>query len=672
MMKNFKSSWLSIFILLLTSAIAYMPLVGMFGYYKDDWFLIYDAHTQGANFFHTIYSIDRPARGYFMQFFYTLFGDHTLYYYLAAYAYRVIASVALLWILNRLWARSKRVNFTIALLFVIYPGFLSQTNPIDYQCQLLSLCLAMLSLALTVQAIFISRLWLRILCISVSILLGLAYLPLVEYFIGLEVFRMLLVFQASRMQKEQTLKSQIVDAARAWLPFATVPALFLAWRLFFFNSERRATDVAAQLGQLFSSPLTGLWWLITLIQDASKSIFLAWEVPLYNLAFDLRLREVLIGSTLAVTIAALAILGLWMISRSADSASDDGQTSRQDFLWFGLIIVFVGLLPVALVNRHADFGDYSRYLLASSPGAAMVVAALLSWLGNYRLRMGLLALLVFSSGLTHYANSVKAAAEWDALRNFWWQVAWRAPDIKDETTLIASYPIGAIQEDYFVWGPANLIYRPAKQSSIPIQIKIPAAVLTDEALFQIMRGQGNEAQERRGNNVVRDFGNVLILTQSSPGGCVRILDGASPDLSTLDSHAILLAGPSSKLSNVLTNATPSRPPGSVFGSEPDHGWCYYYEQASLARQRGDWKLVARLGDQALAAGYYPSDRVEWMPFLEAYTFLNQKDKFRHIVPILVEEPFLAGQACRNLSALATTEGAIDDQMRDLIQQSFCK
>jgi len=61
-----------------------------------------------------------------------------------------------------------------------------------------------------------------------------------------------------------------------------------------------------------------------------------------------------------------------------------------------------------------------------------------------------------------------------------------------------------------------------------------------------------------------------------------------------------------------------------------------------------------------------------MPFLEAYTVLGQKDKFRHIVPILIEEPFLADQACRNLTALGAAERAIDDQMRALIQQSFCR
>lgn len=670
-MKSFRSAWFSAIILSLVTALAYLPLAGQLGYYKDDWFLIYDAHTQGANFFHTIYSIDRPLRGYFMQFFYTWFGDRVLYYHLGAYAYRVIAAVALLWILNRLWASSQRINFSVALLFAIYPGFLSQTNPIDYQCQLLSLCLALLSIALTVQAISETRFWLRLIYIGVSILLGWIYLPLVEYFLGLEVFRLLVVFQSLRVRKEQPARFLIVDVIRAWAPFSLVPLGFLVWRIFFFSSERRATDISAQLGQLFSSPLTGPWWLVTLLQDVSKSIFLAWGVPLYNLAFNLRLRDVLIGSAFAIAMVFLALFGLWVISRQQDSSSESDLPFRGDFLWLGLVVVFAGLLPVAIVNRHADFADYSRYLLASALGASMIVATMLFSLQKRWLRTTLFALLVFASGLTHYANSVSAASEWDAIRNFWWQVSWRAPDIENGTTLIASYPVGAIQEDYFIWGPANLIYRPERQASIPIQIELPAAVMTGDVLFQVMHGKGTQTQERRGNNVVRDFGNVLILVQSSVGGCVRLLDGASPDLSVLDSHEIMLAGPSSKISNVLPAAVQRRPPASIFGGEPSHGWCYYYQKASLAYQQRDWKMVDRLGDEALAAGYYPADRVEWMPFLAAYAVLGEKDKLRHLIPILAEEPFLSDQACRNLMSLSTAGNITDGQIKDLIQQSFC-
>ncbi len=66
----------------------------------------------------------------------------------------------------------------------------------------------------------------------------------------------------------------------------------------------KATDVGAQVGQLFGSPIyKGLDWLIALFQDTIKIIFLAWAVPLHDLVFQLRLRDMLVGLALAIFIA---------------------------------------------------------------------------------------------------------------------------------------------------------------------------------------------------------------------------------------------------------------------------------------------------------------------------------------------------------------------------------
>src|SRR5512138_3935060 len=81
-------------ILAVVGALVYLPLAGRLGYYKDDWFLIFDAHTQGAQFFHEIYRIDRPARAYVMQFAYDLFQDRAIFYHMSAYVLRVLASWA--------------------------------------------------------------------------------------------------------------------------------------------------------------------------------------------------------------------------------------------------------------------------------------------------------------------------------------------------------------------------------------------------------------------------------------------------------------------------------------------------------------------------------------------------------------------------------------------------
>src|ERR1051326_4783155 len=86
--------WSLLGILALVAAIVYLPFAAKMGLYKDDWFLMYDAHTQGSQFFPRIYASDRPARAYIMEITYNLFGDHILYYHVSAYIYRVLAAWA--------------------------------------------------------------------------------------------------------------------------------------------------------------------------------------------------------------------------------------------------------------------------------------------------------------------------------------------------------------------------------------------------------------------------------------------------------------------------------------------------------------------------------------------------------------------------------------------------
>jgi hypothetical protein len=62
-----------------------------------------------------------------------------------------------------------------------------------------------------------------------------------------------------------------------------------------------------------------------------------------------------------------------------------------------------------------------------------------------------------------------------------------------------------------------------------------------------------------------------------------------------------------------------------FGKEPAHAWCYYFEKAELARQRGDWQTAAHLGDEAAAKGFTARDEMEKLVFIEAYAHVGRWD-----------------------------------------------
>jgi hypothetical protein len=669
-----KSPIFFLILLAVIGGIVYLPLACQMGLAKDDWYLIYDAHSQGAQFFHEVYKIDRPARAYVMQLAYDLFGDRVVYYHLSGYLFRLLATYALFWSLNMIWLKYRKNNFLVALLLLIYPGFLSQPNPIDYQSQILSLCLAFASIAFTVKAIKTRNPSSKFLWIVLSILTGFFYPALVEYMLGLEVLRLCLIAQIVLQEKKGTFKEYALQTVKLWLPFISAPLIFLIWRVFFFESERRATDVASQFGQLFSSPLTGLWWLVNWIQDLVRVTLLAWMVPFNNLVLTLRLKEFLVGSGLGILVLLLVAAALVETRKLKLDEFDDVLSPgwKTSILITGIVTAFLALAPVIFVNRHADFGEYSRYTLASAVGAAMVLVVFVLTIRVESLRFIFLGLIILMAAVTHYANAVNYVQAAEQAKNFWWQVAWRAPNIQPGTTLIASYPVGGIQEDYFVWGPANTIYYPQKQGTVPNQIKLPAAVLTDDTVLQILIGRGEELTSRRGNEFTRDLSNILVMARATENSCVRFIDGISPDLSVLDPQRIILIAPKSKLENVVVDGDDPVPPADIFGDEPVHDWCFYYQKADLARQRGDWQEVARLAKEVEKLDLRPNDQIEWMPFLQAYALMDDEKQVKAISTRINKEPFYRQQACEKLNFMGENGYPLSPDLLEYVNELFCK
>lgn len=644
------------------AALAYLPNLGNFGFYKDDWYLMYAARVQGPDFFTVIFAGDRPARAPLQYALYALFGENLLYYHLSAYFYRVAGAIALWLIINTLWPAQKRTSLLASSFFLIYPGFLSQVNAVDFQAHLFSLMTAMISVLLGLRAWQENRPIHRILLTALTILTAWVYLSLMEYFIGIEVFRFAL-FGILAWRQAKRMRQFFGAFLPPSLPFLLAPLGFLFWRLFLFESERRATDVGAQLGALFTSPLTGAWWLTYFLQDTINALLSAWVVPLHNLVFALRLREFLFALLLGLLSAGILLM-VW----KALADEDEHANGQAESLVAGFLSIWGGLFPVILANRNINFSDHSRYTLPALAGVMLVVVAWLALFKSVRARAVFIGFLAASATMVHYANSALAAQEAEATRNFWWQVAWRIPALEPGATLVADYPHISIQEDYFIWGPANLIYFPEPQTENGEQVNAPlsALVLNTETLPNLTLQRGQAERERRGIHALVDYRRALILTQPAANACVRVIDGSAPELSQADRLEIRLAASASQLNEIRLNAPPATPPAAYFGPEPPKSWCYYYQKASLARQAGDWEKVIRLGEQALHEGHYPSDKIEWLPFMQAYAALGQREKLNRFASIMGESPYIQSQACALLPASAT-----DPAMLNHINKLFC-
>lgn len=666
--------WIALGLLAGISALAYLPLVHKFGYFNDDWYLMYDVRVHGVQFFHDIFSSDRPARAYLMIPMYSLFGLNPLPYNISAYLFRLLGGVSFFWILRILWPDRKIFTLTAALFFTIYPGFLSQHNAIDYQSHIWSLFFALLSVALTLKSILATSRQTKVLFAVASVLSGWVYLSQMEYFIGIEVFRLACVVLLVWRQQGYAFIQKVRNAFLKWLPFVSIPAGFLFWRIFLFQAERKATDIGSQLGQLFASPLTGLWWLTYLVQDVFNVLLAPWVLPLSLYVFPMRLQNQLIGFGLALMGAVLFVWGSrWVWEDESETLAGSGPREMREQVWVGIVGLIGGLAPVIAANRHIILPDYSRYTLIASVGGAILLSAFLQQISSRQVRVLVASMMIAIGVLTHYGNSVKAATESEVIRNFWWQVAWRAPQIESGTTLSVTYPNVAIQEDYFIWGAANHIYYPELKSEDELQVDLAGIVLNKYTISRIIVGRSGDLFYKRGGIlVVNEYDNVLVITQASANSCVRVLDGISPDLSVNDLQRVMLIAPYSKLDSVKTVGESPVPPSVIFGNEPSREWCYYYQKADLAQQQGNWDKVVSLYEQAMKDGYRPNDQIELMPFLQAYAYVGNRKAVKELSTRINTDVFYSDQACRALVQMAERGYPLSLEMQSYVDELFCK
>lgn len=622
-----KSLLLTSMLLIIVAALAYLVPLSQASIYRDDWYYTVDRLKGGPETFHEMFSIDRPARGYFFEAYYRLFGVNPAPYHLVSFVLRIASGLVALWLFRLLWPMQREAALMMSLLFILYPGYTHWMEGFENQPNIFSLFLAVTSILLTLQALETSHPIARGLLWSASILSGIGYLLLIDYAIGTEVFRFLCVFLwATRDREGLSLTKKGLAALRAWAPAALIPGLYLFWRLFIFSNQRPETDVALQFGQLLESPLqVGLTWLLNFLRSVFNQSILAWWSPHFQDFFAQRNREIFVSLLIAIIGTACVAGVLFWMQRRADRA--EHITAVKGAIWIGSLGVAAGVLPIIAANRIVNLAAFSHYALPASLASAVLLGGLACAISSPRMRLGLIALLVFLAIVSHTGVSASVLNEEAVITSFWQQLAWRVPGIRPSTTLTVSYPGVNYGEDVdAVNGPANFIYYPEPSDTLPVYYPLYAVKQSFWTAKQLLSEKAMEVGYRTHYGLI-DPASMLVISQPAPGTCVHIINSRYPWYSYNDPDFILLAGRYSNIERVLTDSALPKLDESIFGQEPARDWCYYFEQAELALQRQDWASIRLLGEEATALGLRPRERLEWMPFLQAYAILDNGDAF---------------------------------------------
>lgn len=672
MMDQKKKTWLQVIFLVLISALVYLPNMGHLTYFKDDWYYIYDGLIAGAKVFHPMFSIDRPARGFFFEIYYSLFGPQPLPYHIGAFLWRVAAATGALWLFNLLWPREGRFAFFAALLFAIYPGYFWWISAIEYQPMIASLALQVLSIAFTVKAFQSLKQVSKVGYLIASILTGWLYIALVDYAIGMEIFRFLCLYVLiTRDSKFSTPLAGIFATVKTWAWNLLIPLGFIIWRLFFFTNERKATDVGLQISGLLNSPISTLTaWSLQLFNSVLNMGVLAWvnQVPRYFLG--MRLRDIASALLVAGTVILLVILLEKLFERGQDSETQSTDVSTKEALLIGLPGMVLGILPVIMANRSINLDVYSHYALPASLAAAVSLMGILYSISHRIVRTTILYAIVIFAALAHYGISVSALNEENALEEFWWQVSWRVPALQPGTTLVINYPSGNLGDDgNGAMEAPNTIYFPEPSDQIPVQYQAFAITLRDWNLQDVLIEKRTGEVTYRSHTSSFDYGNILVLSQPTDTSCVHVIDGKRPLISTFDPGTVMLVAPRSNIENVITDTAPMIPQNFAFGAEPEYKWCYYYEKAELALQLENWDEIVALGEKAIELELHPEDRSEWLPFLYGYAVTGNAVRMKQTGPKINADKILRLQACDMLTAIKLP---LSPEIQELTDTLYCK
>lgn len=593
-----KPTALSLLLITSLTLLAYAPLIPFLGFYSEDFFFSYVAHFYGSDGLIKSLSIDRPFNGYLLSFLYFTLGlkNNVFLWHLFALLIRLIGGYALFFTLLKIWPKKIFLATSITLLFLTYPGFLQQTLPLGYSVHIITLTSWVISLLFSVLALKANKKFQVFLFTSFSLILVTFNLINLEFFIGMEIFRFLII---TYILKINISINTIKKTYSYYFPYIFFLFLFVFWRIFIFKSTRPETDIKTLL-YIYSDPIRLAKLPLELIISFINTTILAYFLP--AIINFLRLPTHYILTSISLGIFSFLILYFYFKKWQ--------NNERNKFIWkvlfaAGLISVIFAIMPVTLAGRPIRvFNALDRYTIIAIIPLVFVISSLLylKSLGKW-----ILIILISFSISSHFMNAYWHKVMWDRQIDLWWQLYWRAPNIKNNTMLILDFPEVSkdiLFKDYInkvkwyrfywveeqIWTAGNLFLN----YNNPPKTHIFGDFLADKSIMEKIKKGAVENFENRGIHYTRNFGNALIIKVPSDNSCLHVQQPSSEKLIGTDTSGI--------------------PPVEIFGREPEHTWCYYFQKASLARQLKDWDKLEKIKKEVMEKSFKPSDPNEWLIF----------------------------------------------------------
>lgn len=663
-------------VLLLVALVTFGLFIPWLGFYWDDWPVLMMYRFFGTTAYESFYAYDRPFSFWTYLVTMPVLGLSPIAWQLFTLLLRWLTALFIWLSLRLLWPDRKQETAWIAILFLVYPVFSLQFISVAFSQHWISFLLYSISLWSMLRSLAAGPRW--NLYYILSLATAALHLWTMEYFLGMEIFRLLIIWMVlSRTAAAGTpFRTRLARYLKFAWAYIAIIGVFAVWRLFVLELPDSDPNELQFLTDLRTQPAAGVVNLVQIIaRDLVYMLVRIWGDILDP-------GRILITSKFfifAVVTAGLTALGivyyLSNLQRNQERSQTQYSTRTSQMLFTGFMAILLGVLPGWLTYREVLTVPYgSRIALPAQLGLSIFAVVLIEWLVDRQSRRfllfgSLLGLSIFSHLYT--ANYYREA--WEVQRQFYWQLYWRAPGILPKTALLSDSEVVPSAGTYSTAAAMNMIYasEPVDPGDLPYWFFNMGHQFGGQ-YDRFISGKNINARFR--NWAFRGDAENSVLVDYDGEGCVNVIipdPVENPLLPASLKEAVKNANPDRILTEDLL-AGPS--PAVVLGPEPAHAWCYYYEKAQLARQSGEWRAAVSLGEQARELGFRPKKAIEWLPFVDAYVKDNNLASALSLTrDAYTQDPRIQPHVCDYWQALLADQPSkfTDSQRMDIRRKLEC-
>jgi len=671
---SLKEGLLHCFLLLIISILSYGFFINKLGYFWDDWGLIYTQYFYGSKGFWN-YITDRPFSNYYYAFIIKFIGIKPLLWHIYIIFTRWISGCLFYVFLRKTLPRFKSMAICASLVYIVFPGF--SGNSMAWIYEFTYIVISFLLLSLILMRAYIVRKSGGWYLLVLALVFEAVHLMATEYFVGVEIARVFIIYVILYCIQAQGTKIIRVDllkkAFRFNLPYLGVLGAYIIYRAFFFHQTTLGeTNQSLIVHKIISNPVHNIVERIqNFVNDFFSLTVFLWTKSISGDNFTVGAKIVFI------LILCLIFIFYRKKIKDEDSGNISVSISKKQLslllIILGLVLIVLGNIPVIVIRKTVVLGAYGigdRYSLPSMLGCCIFITGVFHYfISNSKYLLYAFSILTAGGGMYQFSMSKVFKEENDSLRNFYRELSWRIPAVEKGTYFMMSTnpEINHTSAGYSYAFAINGIYGKRDQANelhywfsdiasnkgrepISIQPNVPL-----ETKFRSYHFNGNTSKS--------------ITLFYPEKGCLRVVDSTNEKWIDSDPSTRVAAS----LSNTsLVKDTPEHKSDfldQVFGHENKKCWCYYFEKIELAAQLHNWGKALSYINEARDKKLKPDNDVEWVICIEV-AFRNSDNKLaEEIVTNELETKLAKGYAYQFISNSLGISNQFKNQLINILKES---